>query len=202
MTVIYFCAVIKNSLLFLLMIFAYGYKMDHHAIVEVCVLHFKRWEKFLTERRCRMRKIDLIVLHCSATPPDVNLTAQDLEREHRRRGFDGCGYHYYVRRDGQICSMRPVEKAGAHVRGYNANSIGVCYEGGLDAQGRPADTRTPEQRHSLRVLIRVLLKDYPGCRVVGHRDLSPDRNGNGVVEPEEWLKACPCFDVCRERFWE
>ena len=80
--------------------------------------------------------------------------------------------------------MRPVEKAGAHVRGYNANSIGVCYEGGLDAQGRPADTRTPEQRHSLRVLIRVLLKDYPGCRVVGHRDLSPDRNGNGVVEPE------------------
>lgn len=149
-----------------------------------------------------MRKIDLIVLHCSATPPDVNLTAQDLEREHRRRGFDGCGYHYYVRRDGQICSMRPVEKAGAHVWGYNANSIGVCYEGGLDAQGRPADTRTPEQRHSLRVLIRVLLKDYPGCRVVGHRDLSPDRNGNGVVEPEEWLKACPCFDVCRERFWE
>lgn len=200
--VCYFCGVIRNGLLFLLMFIAYGYKMDYHAIVEMCVLHFKRFERFLAERGRGMRKVDLIVVHCSATPPGVSLSPQDLEREHRRRGFDGCGYHYYVRRDGLICSMRPVERPGAHAKGFNATSIGVCYEGGLDADGRPADTRTPQQRHSLRVLVRVLLQDFPGCRVTGHRDLSPDRNGNGVVEPEEWLKACPCFDVQGERFWE
>lgn len=111
------------------MFIAYGYKMDYHAIVEMCALHFKRFERFLAERGRRMRKVDLIVVHCSATPPGVSLSPQDLEREHRRRGFDGCGYHYYVRRDGLICSMRPVERPGAHARGYNASSIGVCYEG-------------------------------------------------------------------------
>ena len=79
--------------------------------------------------------------------------------------------------------------------GYNAYSIGICYEGGLDVRYRPADTRTEWQKHSLRVLIRTLLMDYPGCRVCGHRDLSPDRNGDGRISPEEWVKECPCFEV-------
>ena len=78
---------------------------------------------------------------------------------------------------------------------YNDKSIGVCYEGGLDECGRPADTRTPFQRHSLRVLVLLLLKDYPGSRLCGHRDLSPDLNHNGEIEPEEWVKQCPCFDA-------
>ena len=89
-----------------------------------------------------MRKIDLIVIHCSATRADMPLSPEKLEQMHRQRGFKCCGYHYYVRRDGEICTMRPVQQVGAHARGFNQNSIGVCYEGGLDEQGHPADTRT------------------------------------------------------------
>ena len=90
-------------------------------------------------------------------------------------------------------STRPVENIGAHAKGHNATSIGICYEGGLDARGCPKDTRTEWQVHSMRVLVKTLLKQYPGSRVCGHRDLSPDLNANGEIEPEEWIKQCPCF---------
>lgn len=78
---------------------------------------------------------------------------------------------------------------------YNAHSIGICYEGGLNCHGVAKDTRTEWQRHSLQVLVRALKMDYPEARIVGHRDLSPDVNGNGEVEPMEWTKECPCFNV-------
>lgn len=142
-----------------------------------------------------MRNIDLLVIHCSATRADRCYTEHDLNTDHLRRGFSGAGYHFFIRKNGDIKSLRPMEKVGAHAKGHNASSIGVCYEGGLDEEGRPADTRTDFQKHSLRVLVMLLLKDYPGSRVVGHRDLSPDLNHNGEVEPEEWVKACPCFDA-------
>lgn len=142
-----------------------------------------------------MREINLIVVHCSATRADRDFTENDLEVCHRHRGFNGAGYHFYIRKNGDIKNTRPLEKAGAHALGYNAHSIGICYEGGLDVRYRPADTRTEWQKHSLRVLIRTLLMDYPGCRVCGHRDLSPDRNGDGRISPEEWVKECPCFEV-------
>ena len=89
-----------------------------------------------------MRKIDLIVIHCSATRADRDFTEDDLDVCHRRRGFNGVGYHFYIRKNGDIKSTREIERIGAHVRGYNARSIGICYEGGLDCHGRPADTRT------------------------------------------------------------
>lgn len=142
-----------------------------------------------------MREINLIVIHCSATRADRDFTENDLEVCHRHRGFNGAGYHFYIRKNGDIKNTRPLEKPGAHALGYNAHSIGICYEGGLDVRYRPADTRTEWQKHSLRVLIRTLLMDYPGCRVCGHRDLSPDRNGDGRISPEEWVKECPCFEV-------
>lgn len=142
-----------------------------------------------------MREINLIVVHCSATRADRDFTENDLEVCHRHRGFNGAGYHFYIRKNGDIKNTRPLEKPGAHALGYNAHSIGICYEGGLDVRYRPADTRTEWQEHSLRVLIRTLLMDYPGCRVCGHRDLSPDRNGDGRISPEEWVKECPCFEV-------
>ena len=132
-------------------------------------------------RTTGMRKISLIVIHCSATREDKELTAFDLDTMHRRRGFNGTGYHYYIRKDGTTLLTRPIERIGAHVRGFNAESIGICYEGGLDCQ---------------------LQAKFPGCRVCGHRDLSPDRNGNGEIEPEEWIKACPCFEVKEESFQE
>ena len=142
-----------------------------------------------------MREINLIVVHCSATRADRDFTENDLEVCHRHRGFNGAGYHFYIRKNGDIKNTRPLEKPGAHALGYNAYSIGICYEGGLDVRYRAADTRTEWQKHSLRVLIRTLLMDYPGCRVCGHRDLSPDRNGDGRISPEEWVKECPCFEV-------
>ncbi|GAB6866958.1 hypothetical protein JCM10556A_36350 [Bacteroides acidifaciens] len=92
-----------------------------------------------------MRKIDLIVIHCSATREDRSLTPDDLETMHRRRGFNGTGYHYYIRKDGTVHLTRPIDRIGAHARGFNAQSIGVCYEGGLDCRGCPADTRTRAQ---------------------------------------------------------
>ena len=142
-----------------------------------------------------MRNIDLIVIHCSATREDKEFTEHDLETCHRRRGFNGTGYHFYIRKNGYIVSTRALDRIGAHAKGYNAHSIGICYEGGLDTQGHPKDTRTEWQRHSLRVLVLTLLKDFPGARVCGHRDLSPDLDHDGEIEPEEWIKACPCFDA-------
>ena len=89
-----------------------------------------------------MRKIDLIVIHCSATCEDRPFTGQALEAAHRRRGFDGTGYHFYIRRDGQILTTRPVERAGAHARGYNAHSIGIATKADWTTTGIPK-TRAP-----------------------------------------------------------
>lgn len=93
-----------------------------------------------------MRFINLIVVHCSATRCDRCYTEHDLTTDHLRRGFSGAGYHFYIRKNGDIKSLRPLSLPGAHVRGWNAGSIGVCYEGGLDECGRPADTRTLFQK--------------------------------------------------------
>ena len=96
--------------------------------------------------------------------------------------------------------MRPVERIGAHCKGHNEGSIGICYEGGLDIKGNPKDTRTAEQKKALKYLIMTLKKEFPIKEIAGHRDFSPDLNGNGTVEPEEWIKECPCFDVKGEGY--
>ena len=145
-----------------------------------------------------MRTINLIVVHCSATQGNRMLSPEALDLMHRRRGFNGTGYHYYIRKDGTVHLTRPVERIGAHVKGFNANSIGICYEGGLDCRGRPADTRTPEQRAALRLLVHQLLEKFPDCRVCGHRDLSEDLNGDGTISPDEWIKQCPSFNAIPE----
>ena len=91
-------------------------------------------------------------------------------------------------------------KSPHEVMSLVALNIGIAYEGGLDEDGNPADTRTEKQKFSLRALIRTLKKEFPITRVCGHRDLSPDTNGNGVVESSEWLKQCPCFDVEMDKY--
>lgn len=146
------------------------------------------------------RTITLIVVHCTATRVDRDFTERDLLRCHLDQGMQGIGYHFYIRKDGYIWTTRPLYMIGAHARGFNRESIGIAYEGGLDGQGHPADTRTEKQKLSMRALIRCLKKDFGISRVCGHRDLSPDRNGNGIVEPHEWLKQCPCFDVAGDEW--
>ncbi|AVM52242.1 N-acetylmuramoyl-L-alanine amidase [Bacteroides zoogleoformans] len=145
-----------------------------------------------------MRKINYIVVHCSGTREDCPYEVDDLRRDHLRRGFKDIGYHYYIRRDGTVARTRPIELPGAHVKGFNKYSIGICYEGGLDRQGRAKDTRTPIQRAALRLLVSQLLCRFHQARVCGHRDLSPDLDGSGTVEPREWVKRCPCFEVSKE----
>ncbi len=108
-----------------------------------------------------MRRIDLIVIHCTASRPDQHISMELLNQMHQTRGWKCCGYHYYITRDGQLYQGRPEEMVGAHARHYNAHSIGICYEGGLDQKGRPADTRTPAQKAALIALLRSLKIDYP-----------------------------------------
>jgi N-acetylmuramoyl-L-alanine amidase len=143
------------------------------------------------------RAVDLIVIHCSATKETVNYPVEQLEKDHRARGFAKGGYHRYIRRDGAIHKLRDFFEVGAHVAGHNSHSIGICYEGGLDKDGKAKDTRTEAQQEALIKCITeaVNYSDKSIKRVCGHRDLSPDKDGDGVVEPNEWVKMCPCFDA-------
>lgn len=141
------------------------------------------------------RRITDIVIHCTASAYGQDLTVNDVRRMHKALGWSDIGYHYLIRLDGRIEKGRDVDLIGAHVSGYNSHSIGVCYVGGLDANGKPADTRTPNQKSSLVSLLKMLRAAYPTARIKGHRDFSPDLNGNGCIEPNEWVKSCPCFEV-------
>lgn len=142
-----------------------------------------------------MRPIKWIVIHCSATREKQVITAADIDRMHRQRGFSGIGYHRFIRLDGTVERGRPDEVPGAHVKNHNADSIGICYAGGLDANGKAKDTRTQAQRAALLKEVVYYRRQFPKAKVVGHRDLSPDTNKNGKVDKWEWLKDCPCFSV-------
>ena len=106
-----------------------------------------------------MRRIDLIIIHCTASRPNQSISLEQLDKMHKARGWKCCGYHYYITRDGQLHFGRPEEMVGAHARHYNTHSIGICYEGGLDANGRPADTRTEAQKDTMFSLLRSLRVD-------------------------------------------
>ena len=147
-----------------------------------------------------MRTITLIVLHCSATRTTQKYPFHQCKADHLKRGFTDIGYHYYITRDGQVHVGRPLWKEGAHCKGHNKHSIGICYEGGLDAAGYACDTRTKAQRESMYALLSRLHDQFPSAIIMGHRDLSPDEDGNGRIEPDEWVKQCPCFDALMDYF--
>ena len=129
-----------------------------------------------------MRTKTLLILHCSAVGPDQTSSAAQIDTWHRQRGFHlGIGYHYVVRRNGEVERGRPEYMVGAHCLNHNAHSIGICYEGGLNARGQPADTRTEAQKAALRTLLADLHRRYPKALIVGHLDLNLH-------------KACPCID--------
>ena len=130
-----------------------------------------------------MRRIERIIVHCTATESRREVSVAEIDRWHKRRGWRGIGYHYVVGLDGRIWKGRDEETIGAYCVGHYATSIGVCYVGGLLA-GQPADTRTPEQKTALERLIAELLERYPGASVHGHREFA--------------AKACPCFDAAAE----
>lgn len=132
-----------------------------------------------------MRKINLIVIHCSDTIEGCDFTVDDLRKWHQQRGWLDIGYHYVIYRDGSIHRGRAEEEVGAHVKGYNRNSIGICYIGGKEkGTMRAKDTRTPAQKEALIRLLIELTCRYPDAQIVGHRDLAN--------------RACPCFDAKKE----
>lgn len=145
-----------------------------------------------------MRDINLIVIHCTASKEGVELSVADIDKMHKARGWKGIGYHYVIGLDGVPRLGRPVQEVGAHVKGHNGDSIGIVYVGGLDDDGKPKDTRTAAQKKSLVELLKMLKVQFKDAVICGHRDLSPDKDGDGVVEKHEWLKACPCFDAKEE----
>lgn len=143
-----------------------------------------------------MRTIKNIFVHCTATPQHI--TPEQLLSAFRRRGWTAPGYHYVIRANGNIVKLLDDLFVANGVAGHNKHAVHVAYIGGIDAQGRAVDNRTPEQRNALRTQLRVLLTHYPGARILGHRDISPDRNANGRVDACERIKACPCFDAAEE----
>jgi len=141
--------------------------------------------RFTSLRRERiMRKIRKIIVHCSATREGQNIDAATIDVWHKARGWSGIGYHFVIGLDGSIEYGRPVATPGAHTKGKNKYSIGICYIGGVDKDLNPKDTRTPEQIISLRQLLTVLVKLHPDAIIHGHRDFSS--------------KACPSFDATEE----
>lgn len=136
----------------------------------------------------RRRATDYIVVHCAATRPSQDISARDIARWHRAKGWSGIGYHFVIKRDGTLEHCRPVDVMGAHVQGHNAKSIGICLVGGLSEDGKtPEDNFTPAQKDTLRTLVTDLAVHYHGAVIQGHRDFP------GVS------KACPSFDV--RKWW-
>lgn len=124
-----------------------------------------------------------IIMHCSATPQDKDFTVDDINRWHNQQNYNGIGYNFVIYRDGTIHRGRPEDSTGAHCVNHNSNSIGICYIGGCDADGKKAkDTRTDEQKQSQYELIEYLLDKYKLTinNVHGHRDYA--------------AKDCPSYD--------
>lgn len=132
-----------------------------------------------------MRKITELIIHCSATPEGKSFSVADIDRWHRQRGWNGIGYHFVIYLDGSIHTGRRLSQIGAHCKGHNTNSIGICYIGGCNSDGKsPKDTRTAAQKSALSTLLKELKKQFPNASIHGHRDFAP--------------KACPSFDATAE----
>lgn len=129
-----------------------------------------------------MRKINKLIVHCSATPEGRHTTVEEIDAWHKQRGFNSIGYHYVIYLDGSIHKGRDEKEIGAHCAGQNTNSIGVCYIGGVAKDGKtPKDTRTDAQKRSLIELLKELKGKYPNATIHGHREFA--------------AKACPSFDA-------
>jgi N-acetylmuramoyl-L-alanine amidase len=143
-----------------------------------------------------MRSIKKIFVHCTAGSQRQKIA--DLQAEFKRKGWKHPGYHYVIQADGTITQMLGEQFVSNGVKGYNSTAVNVAYMGGIDAQGKAVDNRTEEQKASLVKLLKELKGRYPKAEIMGHRDISPDKNGNGIVDPWERIKACPCFDAKEE----
>ena len=144
------------------------------------------------------RRIHTLVWHCTATPEGKEFTRAQIVAMHKARGFKTIGYHMLIHLDGSTSPGRPESEIGAHVAGHNLGTLGYSYIGGLDKKGKAKDTRTPAQKVTMSRVTKDAAAKYKLRAVVGHRDLSPDLDHDGLVEPHEWVKMCPCFNAVPE----
>lgn len=139
-----------------------------------------------------MREINKLIVHCSATAEGKDYSLDTIRKWHLKRGWRDIGYHYVIQRDGTTEEGRPLEQIGAHVKGMNRNSIGICYIGGVEAEKKNGkwiakDTRTDEQKQALEDLLCSLKIKFPSATVHGHNEFSS--------------KSCPCFNAKEEYEW-
>lgn len=132
------------------------------------------------------RKINKIIVHCSATPEGRDVKTETIRKWHvNDNHWNDIGYHYIIELDGTLHKGRDESVVGAHCSGQNTNSIGVCYVGGVARDGKtPKDTRTEAQKKTLETVLKFLKKKYPNASIYGHRDFA--------------AKACPSFDAKQE----
>ena len=140
-----------------------------------------------------MRKIKYIVVHCTGTTPDA--TIKGMKEHWKSLGWKNPGYHLVIRKDGSVVRLADNEDIVNGVKGYNVNSLHVAYIGGIKSNGRIGCTLTEDQELSLATVLTQWSKKYPDAKIVGHRELSPDADKDGVIEECEWVKQCPCFNV-------
>lgn len=131
------------------------------------------------------KSTDYLVPHCSATPPKLDIGVNEIRGWHVAKGWSDIGYHFVIRRNGAVEPGRPEDRVGSHVKNHNANTLGICLVGGVDAKQRPQNNFTPAQWASLQTLLMRLTARYPGAKILGHRDF-PNVH-----------KACPCFDAIK-----
>lgn len=136
-----------------------------------------------------------VTVHCSATMRNQFIGVDQIREWHVAAGWRDVGYHFVIRRSGELESGRPIHDTGAHVKGHNKGNLGVCLIGGLSTNGKPEANYEFKQYRTLGRLLMGLSHIYPGIVVMGHRDWSPDTNNDGVVDKKDWMKACPCFDM-------
>lgn len=138
-----------------------------------------------------------ITVHASATTPEQDFTYDDLRHLHVDiNGWSDVGYHWYIRRDGECIPCRPLSRMGAGVRGHNKDNIHICLEGGVNLIGQAEDNYTQAQKDTLRLTIIDMIGQFGvTTEPCGHRDWSPDLNGDGTIQANEFIKECPCFDV-------
>ena len=141
------------------------------------------------------RTTEYVVWHTSATPPSQDIGSAQITIMHKARGFDDIGYAMVVCRDGRIEAGEDLRRRGAHVKGLNSVSVGICVVGGVDEDGNPENNYTPEQWEAMKHVYEFFTLLYPNAEHVGHRDLSPDLDRDGRVQRHEFVKDCPCFSV-------
>lgn len=128
-----------------------------------------------------MRSIDTLIIHCSYTPPSMDIGVDEIREWHLRKRWSDIGYHFVIRRDGAVETGRPIDVIGAHAKGHNEGSIGICLVGGMNDNGDADCNFTKWQWYQLIDLVEALRIAHGITKVIGHRDVSD--------------KQCPCFDV-------